>query len=48
MPERMTADRFTWPKRVGWLALIWATSVAGLAILAMLVRALMFAAGLTA
>jgi hypothetical protein len=48
MPERMTAGRFTWPKRIGWLVLLWATSVAGLAILALLVRALMFAAGLTA
>jgi hypothetical protein len=48
MPERMAAGRFTWPKRIGWLVLLWAASVAGLAILAVLVRALMFAAGLTA
>jgi hypothetical protein len=48
MPESMTAGRFTWPKRIGWLVLLWATGVAGLTILAVLVRALMFAAGLTA
>jgi hypothetical protein len=48
MPERMTVGRFTWPKRIGWLVLLWASSVAGLAILAVLVRALMFVAGLTA
>jgi hypothetical protein len=48
MPEPMTAGRFTWPMRIGWLVLLWAASVAGLAILAVLVRALMFAAGLTA
>jgi hypothetical protein len=48
MPERITAGRFTWPKRIGWLVLLWTASVAGLAMLAVLVRALMFAAGLTA
>jgi hypothetical protein len=48
MPERITAGRSTWPKRIGWLVLLWAASVAGLAILAVVVRALMFAAGLTA
>jgi hypothetical protein len=48
MPERMTAGRFTWPKCIGWFVLLWAASAAGLAILAVLVRALMFAAGLTA
>ena len=48
MPERMTVGRFTWPKRIGCLVLLWASSVAGLAILAVLVRALMFVAGLTA
>ena len=48
MRERMAAGHFTWPKRIGWLVLLWAASVAGLAILAVLVRALMFAAGLTA
>jgi hypothetical protein len=48
MPEHVTAGRFTWPKRIGWLVLLWAASVAGLAILAVLVRVLMSAAGLTA
>jgi Protein of unknown function (DUF2474) len=36
-----------WPQRIGWLLLIWSASVAALAIVAVLFRALMNAAGLT-
>lgn len=36
-----------WWKRIGWLILIWAASVAVLAVLAYLLRLLMNAAGLT-
>jgi hypothetical protein len=38
----------SWPRRIGWLILIWIASVAALAIVAVLFRALMNAAGLTA
>jgi Protein of unknown function (DUF2474) len=37
----------SWPRRVGWLVLIWAASVATLAVVAALFRLLMNAAGLT-
>jgi hypothetical protein len=37
----------SWSRRVGWLILIWIASVAALAVVAMLVRMLMNAAGLT-
>ena len=36
-----------WLRRVGWLILIWALSVAGLGLVALLFRLLMAAAGLT-
>ena len=35
-----------WAKRVGWLALIWAASVAALGVLALLIRIGMHAAGM--
>jgi Protein of unknown function (DUF2474) len=38
----------TFLRRVGWLALIWATSVLALAVVAGLFRGLMTLAGLTA
>ena len=38
----------SWPRRIGWLVVIWSASVAALAIVATLFRALMNAAGLTA
>lgn len=38
----------SWPKRVGWLVLIWAASVAALGVVAWLFRFLMGLAGLTA
>jgi hypothetical protein len=37
-----------WLRRIGWLALIWTSSVAALAIVALTFRAVMSAAGLTA
>ncbi len=47
----MAADRLpderSWPRRIGWMGLIWAVSVMGLGIVAMLVRVLMGLAGLT-
>jgi hypothetical protein len=36
-----------WAKRVGWLALIWAASVAALGVIALLIRMAMNAAGMT-
>jgi len=41
-----TAAR-SWPRRVGWLVLIWAASVATLAVVAALFRIAMNLAGLT-
>jgi hypothetical protein len=37
----------SWPKRIGWLVLIWTVSVLGLAAVAYLFRLLMNFAGLT-
>jgi hypothetical protein len=36
-----------WWKKLGWLVLIWAASVAALRVVAWLIRLLMHAAGLT-
>ena len=36
-----------WSKRIGWLVLLWAGSVAVLAIVAALIRVVMRSAGLT-
>jgi hypothetical protein len=47
MPEDGRAERPSWARRVGWLVLIWASSVAALAIVAGLMRLLMSSAGLT-
>lgn len=40
-------DRRLWPRRIGWLVLIWIASVGALAIVAGLFRLLMNMAGLT-
>jgi hypothetical protein len=40
-------QRKPWLRRVGWLILIWAASVAALAVVATLFRLMMHAAGLT-
>ncbi len=48
MPGRSTVARAPlWLRRVGWLILIWAASVAALAVVAVLFRMLMSLAGLT-
>jgi hypothetical protein len=36
-----------WAKRLGWLALLWAASVAALGVVALLIRLGMNAAGMT-
>ena len=40
-------DKKLWPRRIGWLVLIWIASVGVLAIVAVLFRLLMNMAGLT-
>lgn len=42
------ADRARWRSRVAWLILIWATSVAFMALAACLIKLLMRAVGLSA
>jgi hypothetical protein len=37
-----------WLRRIGWLVLIWTASVAALGVVALILRALMSLAGLTA
>ncbi len=46
MPAVPTRPRL-WLRRIGWMILIWLASVAALAVLALLFRLLMRAAGLT-
>ncbi len=43
-----TPDRTLWLRRTGWLVLIWAGSIAALAVVALLFRLLMKLAGMTA
>jgi Protein of unknown function (DUF2474) len=45
---RKSSTPASWPSRVGWLVLIWAASVAALAVVALAMRGLMALAGLTA
>ncbi len=40
-------EKRLWPRRIGWLVLIWIASVGVLAIVALLFRLLMNMAGLT-
>ena len=40
-------DHRPWWKKLGWLALIWSASVAALAVVALLLKLLMRAAGMT-
>jgi hypothetical protein len=47
MPVGRRPERKLWLRRIGWLALIWATSVISLGIVAALMRVLMELAGLT-
>ncbi|MBT3144855.1 DUF2474 domain-containing protein [Neptunomonas phycophila] len=41
------AERPVWLKRVGWLVVIWSASVAGLGVIAWLLKFFMQAAGLS-
>jgi hypothetical protein len=45
--ERSPAPEQSWLRRVGWLVLIWAASVAALGVVAGLFRIIMSLAGLT-
>jgi len=45
--ERSPAPDHSWLRRVGWLVLIWAASVAALGFVAGLLRIIMSLAGLT-
>ncbi len=47
MPEDTGAEPASWPRRIGWLLLIWVASVLALAIVAGIIRMLMTTAGLT-
>jgi hypothetical protein len=47
MGVRSPSDSRKWLNRVGWLILIWATSVAALGAVALILRAIMSVAGLT-
>lgn len=50
MPARNTAQaprRSHWGKRLAWLALIWSASVAALALVALALKVIMRAAGMT-
>nr|WP_321270447.1 DUF2474 domain-containing protein [Alcaligenes faecalis] len=44
---REIRSRGLWLRRLGWLALIWAGSIAGLTIIALFFRMLMNMAGMT-
>lgn len=43
-----TGPRAHWLRRIGWLVLLWAVSVAALGLVAWLIRQFMNAAGLSA
>lgn len=47
MPGPSSTEVRSWPRRVGWLVMIWAASVAALAVVAGLFRIVMNLAGLT-
>ena len=48
MESRSRSASRKWLRRVGWLILIWATSVAALGAAALILRAMMSVAGMTA
>ncbi len=41
-----SGEHLPWPKRIGWLVLLWAAGVAAVAVVALLLRALMTLAGM--
>jgi hypothetical protein len=45
--EQSSVPTASWPRRIGWLVLIWTASVMVLALVAVLFRMLMSVAGLT-
>jgi hypothetical protein len=47
MTGRSLSDSRKWLSRVGWLILIWAASVAALAVVALVLRAIMSVVGMT-
>jgi hypothetical protein len=47
MTGRSLSDRRKWLRRVGWLIIIWATSVAALGAVALALRGIMSVAGMT-
>lgn len=47
MTGRSLSDSRKWLSRVGWLILIWAASVAALAVFALVLRAIMSVVGMT-
>lgn len=47
MVERAPVPTTSWPRRIGWLVLIWAASVIAVALVALLFRVVMSLAGLT-
>jgi uncharacterized protein DUF2474 len=47
MPKNAETERPSWARRIGWLVLIWVASVLTLAVVAMVIRIIMTAAGLT-
>lgn len=47
MTGEYLSDSRKWLSRVGWLVLIWATSVAALGAVALVLRAIMSLAGMT-
>jgi hypothetical protein len=47
MPGNAGTERPSWLRRVGWLLLIWLLSVLALAVVAVVIRIIMTAAGLT-
>jgi Protein of unknown function (DUF2474) len=47
MPDSAGAAPASWARRIGWLVLIWAASVLALGMVAVIIRVLMTAAGLT-
>jgi len=44
----LAARSWEWARRLGWLVVLWAASVAALGVVALILRMLMQAAGLTA
>ncbi len=47
MPRDVQTEHPSWPRRIGWLLLIWLASVLALAVVAGVIRVVMTAAGLT-